>query len=283
MPARKNLPTVGRRRLAMELLQLRGTITREQVSAHTGISTGALFKIEKAQTRPQRRTLLQLLDFYQVEDQRRRQDLLDLLRRSDETHWLQRFEDNLPRSLQHLISFEADAVQISVYEGSFVPGLLQTQAYAEALSRALLPGATESDIDDRVEVRLRRQAVLAAVPAPKLWAVLDEAVVRRVVGDPAVHRDQLRRLLQASRSPNIILQIIPFDAGAHTGMPGQFTIMDYVEPDPPMVYAESAAGGLFMEAERDVVRYRENFRQLTAQAGSVEQTTRMIEDAAKAA
>lgn len=283
MPARKQLPTVGRRRLAMELLQLRGTITREQVSAHTGISTGALFKIEKAQTRPQRRTLLQLLDYYQVEDQLVRQSLLDLLRRSDDMHWLQRFEDNLPLSYQHLISFEAEATRISEYEGSFVPGLLQTRDYTEALSRALLPEATEKDVANRVEVRLRRQAVLATRPAPKLWAVLDEAVIRRAVGGPEVHRDQLRHLLAATMEPNITLQVIPFDAGAHIGMPGQFFIMEYAEPASPMVYAENAVGGLFMESERDIARYRENFQRLTADARSIEQTRQMIEDAAKAA
>ena len=283
MPARKQVPTIGRRRLAMELLQLRGAVTREQVSAHTGISTGALFKIEKGQTRPQRRTLLQLLDFYQVDDQPRRQSLLDLLRRSDEREWLQRFEENLPRSYQHLISFEADAVRISKYEGSFVPGLLQTREYVAALLRALLPEATEAEITDRVEVRLRRQQVLDAGPGPRLWAVLDEAVIRRVVGGAAVHKDQLRHLSEATWDPNITLQVIPFDAGAHLGMPGQFTILDYAEPDTPMVYAENQGGGLFMDAERDIALYRENFMRLTAQAVSVDGTRQMIKDAAEAA
>jgi transcriptional regulator with XRE-family HTH domain len=283
MPARKQVPTIGRRRLAMELLQLRGAITREQVSAHTGISTGALFKIEKGQTRPQRRTLLQLLDFYQVDDQRKRQALLDLLRRSNEMEWIQRFEENLPQSYQHLISFEAAAVRISEYEGSFVPGLLQTRGYVAALVRALLPEATEADVTDRVEVRLRRQEVLTGGPTPKLWAVLDEAAIRRVVGGPSVYRDQLRHLLEMMRAPNITLQVIPFHAGAHLGMPGQFTIMDYVEPDPPMVYAENAGGGLFMEAEQDIVLYRDHFLRLAAQAVSIEQTKQLIEDAANAA
>lgn len=279
MAARKQLPTISRRRLANELLELRGAVSRDQVSADTGISTGALFKMEKGQTRPQRRTLVQLLDYYSVEDQAKREALFELLRRSDELQWLQRFEDNLPQSYQHLISFEAAAARISEYEGSFVPGLLQTEAHAAAVIRALMPEATEEEIASRVEVRMRRQEALNGSSGPKLWVILDEAVIRRSVGGASVHRDQMRHLLEQSQAPNIALQVIPFEAGAHLGMPGQFSILEFAEPDPPMIYTENAGGGLFMEAEPDVARYRDNYHRLTAQAASIEQSKRIIEEA----
>ena len=283
MPPRRQPPTIGHRRLAGELLALRGERTRDQVSADTGLSTGALFRIEKAQVRPQKRTLVQLLDYYGVTDAAQRAELLELLRRSRQLQWLTLFEDNLPQSYQHFISFEAEAYRISDYEGHFVPGLLQTQAYAESVIRALMPEAADEEISRRVEVRIRRQDVLKKSPPLRLWAILDEGAIRREVGSVELHRNQLRHLSESMRSPNITLQVIPFRAGAHVGMPGTFQVLEFAEPDPPMVYTENAGGGLFLEADPDVIRYRDSFQRLAAQALSPDESKKMIEDLAKAA
>lgn len=278
MAARRQPPTMRRRRLAAELLRLRNAagLTRDQVADTTGLSTGALFRIEKAQTRPQRRTLVLLLDLYCVVAKDEREALFDLLRHSSQLGWLHLFEDNLPQSYQTFISFEAEASRLSDYEGQFMPGLLQTEAYARTVIRGLMPEEADEDIERRVDVRMRRQQALAKPQAVGLWAILDEAVVQRQVGGPAVLRDQLRHLIEAATSPTITLQVIPFSAGAHLGMPGSFIVMEFPEPDPALIYTENAGGGLFLEADADVQRYRTSFQRLAAQALSPEDTIKII-------
>jgi transcriptional regulator with XRE-family HTH domain len=285
MAARRQPPTVRRRRLAAELLGLRNAagLTRDQVADTTGLSTGALFRIEKAQTRPQKRTLVLLLDLYGVTDSAQRNSLFDLLRQSRQLGWLQLFEDNLPQSYQTFISFEAEASRLSDFEGQFMPGLLQTEAYARTVIRSLMPEESDEEIERRVEVRIRRQQALTQPHAVGLWAILDEAVIRREVGGVPVLREQLKRLAEAAHTPNITLQVLPFKAGAHLGMPGSFIVMEFAEPDPPLIYTENSGGGLFLEADTDVQRYRASFQRLAAQALSPEDTTKIIEEAAKAA
>ncbi|RZU50133.1 helix-turn-helix protein [Krasilnikovia cinnamomea] len=285
MPTRRQPPTVRRRRLAAELLSLRSEagLTREQVAVETGLSTGALFRIEKAQTRPQKRTLRALLDLYGVNAKDRRDELEALLRQSGEVGWLQLFEGNLVESYATLISFEAEAFRESVFELSFVPGLLQTEAYAEMVTRALMPEAEDDEIERRVEVRMRRQQALTKPSKLSLWAILDEAVIRRKVGGDALMREQLEHLIAASRRPNVTIQVVPFGAGAHLGMPGSFLTLEFSDPDPPLIYTENSGGGLFLEQDADVARYRSSFQRLAAQALSPDDTLRMIKEAAEAA
>jgi hypothetical protein len=115
---------------------------------------------------------------------------------------------------------------------------------------------------------MRRQRAPVQPHAVGLWAILDEAVIRREVGGTDVLRAQLQHLVEAARSPNITLQVIPFSAGAHLGMPGSFIVMEFPEPDPPLIYTENSGGGLFLEADADVQRYRASFQRLAAQAPS---------------
>jgi len=281
MSIRKQPSTIGRRRLASELRILRGEIPREKVSEDTGISTGTLFKMEKARTRPQRRTLLQLLDYYGVEEVKQA-DLLSLLRHSSELQWLQKF-DSLPDIYQHFISFEREAVRLSTYEGALVPGLLQTRAYTEALIQGSLAQTPDDEVDQLIEVRTRRREVLSRERPVRLRAILDEAVIRRRVGTPDVYREQLHHLLAATQIAHVRLQVIPFAAGAHMGMGGNFTIMEFADPDAPMVYTENTQGGLFLESAADLRFYRDNYLRLMALASSVNATQHMIREAAEAA
>ncbi|WP_199510831.1 helix-turn-helix domain-containing protein [Nucisporomicrobium flavum] len=285
MPARRQPPTVRRRRLAAELLGLRTAagLTRDQVAETTGLSTGALFRIEKALTRPQKRTLILLLDLYKVTDAAKRTELFDLLRQSQQLSWLQLFEDNLPQSYQTFISFEAEASRLSDYEGDMMPGLLQTEAYARAVIQGLMPEEAEEDIERRVEVRKRRQQVLTQAKTLSLWTILDESVIRRQVGGPTVMREQLEHLIAAAHWPAVTVQVIPFSAGAHVGMPGSFIVMEFPDPDPPLIYTENAGGGLFLEADADVQRYRAGFQRLAAQALSPKDTLALINQAAEVA
>ena len=116
-----------------------------------------------------------------------------------------------------------------------------------------------------------------------IWTILDEAAIWRQVGGAAVLREQLQRLVTAAESPNITLQVIPFSTGAHPGMPGSFIVMDFPEPDPPIIYTENSGGGLFLEGDADVRRYRTSFQRLAAQALSPDDTMAMITEAAEVA
>lgn len=280
--ARRQPLTVRQRRLAAEMLALRGPIPREKVFADTGVSEGALLKMEKARTRPQKRTMITLLDYYGASAEKRA-ELIDLWQNANRMSELQPIEDSLPESYQTLLGFEAEASSLSAVEGHFVPGLLQTEDYAHAVMRSLLPEESDEGIRQRVMIRMRRQEALSRRNAVRLWAILDEAVIRRQVGGEQVMQAQLARLAEVSRAANTItVQILPASAGAHPGMLGAFLIMDFDEPDPPLVYTETLSGGLFQESEDNVDRYRHTFQRLTAQALSVAETLQMIETAASA-
>ena len=175
------------------------------------------------------------------------------------------------------ISFEAEARSVRNYESLFIPGLLQTEDYARAVITGTLPMASQPEVEQRVQARIERQELLTAERPLELWAIVDEAAVRRMVGGPGVMRGQLLHLLEAVDSPNITLQVITFDVGAHPGMPGSFVYMEFGEAaDPELVYIDTLAGDLFLEAEADLRRYSQMFDHLRATALSQSQTTDMI-------
>lgn len=285
MATRRQPPTVRLRRIAADLLRLRNEagLTRKQVEDAIGFTIGALLRVEKAQARPQKRTLLALLELYGVKDAAVRQDFLTNLRLSRQLGWLQTFEDALPENYQTFISFESEADKVTTYQQGLVPGLLQTRAYADAVIRGNYPSLPADDVAQRTEVRLRRQELLVKKEPLHLWAVIDEAVIRRPIGGTAVMREQLERLVDAATMPNVTLQILPYSAGAHPGVLGAFVVMDFPSPDPPIVYIDTMAGELFIEAEPDVERYRDMYQQLIALALSPAESTKMIKETAQAA
>jgi hypothetical protein len=166
---------------------------------------------------------------------------------------------------------------VSNYESLFVPGLLQTEAYAHAVITGVLPMASEREVEQRVRARVERQRLLGEPGTLKLWAILDEAALHRQVGSRDVMRRQLNHLIKAANEPNVIVQVIPYSAGAHAGMPGSFILLDFPNPaDPDVVYIDSLAGDLFLEKEADIRRYRLLFEHLRAIASSPDQTTSML-------
>jgi hypothetical protein len=137
--------------------------------------------------------------------------------------------------------------------------------------------ASEREVEQRVQARIERQRLLSKPDPLKLWAIVDEAALHRQVGGPDLMRAQLDHLIKAASEPNVTLQIIPYSAGAHAGMPGSFILMDFPNPaDPDMVYIDSLAGDLFLESEADLRRYRLLFEHLRAVASSPDQTTSLL-------
>ena len=278
MAGKRQTPTVRLRRLAAELRTLRAAsgLTRDAVVERTGINVATMYRIEHARVRPQTRTLRTLLDLYGADEQQQA-DLVALLRDARQRGWLHAYQSELPEQYTTYIGFEGEARSVWNYESLFVPGLLQTEDYARAVIGAGLPGARREDIEPRVEVRMQRQDVLRNDNPLELWGIVDEAALRRQVGGQAVMQAQLGHLLEAAELPNITFQVIPFSVGAHAGMPGSFVFMQFTEATiPDVIYLDSMAGDLFLEAEADVRRYRLAFEHLRAVAVSPDASRALI-------
>ncbi|PJE93811.1 transcriptional regulator [Streptomyces carminius] len=268
MPPKRQMPTARLRRLAREMRRLRSGsgLTREEVTARTAVNEATLYRLETGKGRPQRRTLTALLDTYGVEEAKR-EAILTLSSQADEQGWLRPYHADLPDEYVGYISFEAEARSVRNYESLFVPGLLQTEDYARAVVRGVLPAASAKEVGQRVQARVERQVVFSRDPSLELWAIVDEAALRRVVGGPGVMADQLNHLADIAAEPCVTLQVIPFGSGAHPGMPGSFVVMDFPDPEDPMlVYIDSMAGDLFLEADEDIRRYSQIFDHLRALA-----------------
>ncbi|MGH3864290.1 helix-turn-helix domain-containing protein [Actinokineospora sp.] len=269
--------------MAAELRRLRdqADLTQQEVVDATSINKATLYRIETAKAKPQKRTLMTLLALYNAEPEQR-DYLISLLKDSTVQGWLRPYHSELPEEYTAFISFESDAAGARNYESLFVPGLLQTEDYARAVIRGVLPAATDSEVEDRVQARMERQDVLTKTKPIKFWAVVDEASLRRGVGGPGVMSDQLAHLTKCAKAPNITLQVIPFGAGAHPGMPGQFILLDFADPmDTDLIYIDSMAGDLFLESAADVRRYRSIFDNLVAVALSPNDSASLIADIPK--
>jgi transcriptional regulator with XRE-family HTH domain len=282
MPARRPLPTLRLRRLAAELRRLRtdASLTREEVSARTGINEATLYRVESAKARPQTRTLMALLELYGVAEDDGA-ELQALARQSGEQNWLQSFPTELPEPYPTYISFEGEARALLNYECLFVPGLLQTEDYARAALQRGTPTGTREEVQRLVEARMSRQAVLTREPPLRLWAIVDEGALHRPVGGHKVMQAQLRRLAEAAELPQVTLQVIPYEVGGHPGMAGSFAILQFGDDEAADVaYIESQAGDLFLESETDVARFSMIFDNLRALALPPDESASLVISAA---
>ncbi|MGC5010738.1 helix-turn-helix domain-containing protein [Streptosporangium sp. DT93] len=274
-------PTVRRRRLASELRRLRerAQLTMEEVGEQLGWSATKISRIETARVRVALTDTGRLLDLYAV-DSAKRGELLDLAKDARKKGWWQAYGD-LPTEYTTYIGLEAEATSMRSFAPTIFPGLLQTEDYARAVIRSALSFSSPGEIERRVEVRMARQALLAQDGPLRLWAVLDEAVIRRPVGGPAVMRSQLKRLLDITDLPNVTIQVLPFAVGAHPGTNGAFEIMEFPEPaDPDVVFMENFTGSLYIERETDVYRYSLTFDHLRAKALDPDGSRRFVAEAA---
>jgi transcriptional regulator with XRE-family HTH domain len=283
MAGKRTVLTVQLRRLAVLLHEMReeAGISKETVSARTGINVTTLYRIETAQARPQRRTLMTMLDLYGVEDERRN-DVLKLLQEAQKPGMSRPFETAVSEVYAAYINFETEALSARLFQTSFIPGLLQTERYAWAVLDTAMPKVEASVIEQRLRARVERAKILARAAEPlELWVVLDEAAIRRVVGGPDVMCEQLDRLTEDTDKRNVILQVLPFDAGAHPAMVGSFVILDFPSPaDPELVYVEGIAGDDIVEGHNEIRRFGVMFDQLRAMALSPRDSAALIADAA---
>jgi transcriptional regulator with XRE-family HTH domain len=175
---------------------------------------------------------------------------------------------------------EALATSIREYAPQVIPGILQTDAYARAVFRAYQPTAMEEAIDELVSNRLARAALLSDPTTPMLWIVLDEAVLRRPVGSPAVMAEALRHLTDLIHGHRIVVQVLPFSAGAHASTGGSIKLMSF-DDAPPLAYVEGSGTGLLFDDPATVTRHTLTYDLLTADALPRRESLALIESVAE--
>jgi transcriptional regulator with XRE-family HTH domain len=264
-------PTVLRILLGAQLRRLREgqRITLEEAGKRIRASHSKISRLETGRVGFKDRDIADLLTLYGVTDEEERDTLRALARRANAPGWWHDYSDVLPHWFEAYVGLEGVATQVRTYQVQFVPGLLQTEDYARAVT--LLGHASEPprEIERRVRLRLARQAVLDQEEPPNLWAVIDEAVLSRPAGGPGVMQGQLRHLAEMSRRQNITIQIIPFQTGGHAAAGGPFSILRFAEPDlPDVVYLEQLTSALYLDKPETVDSYLQVMERICVDAAT---------------
>jgi len=276
--------TVLRMLLGAQLRRLReaAEIPMERAGYEIRASRSKISRLETGRVGFKSRDVEDLLSLYGVTDQRQRSEVLALARQSSAPDWWAKDSDILPAWFETYLGLESAAVSIRSFEVQFVPGLLQTEDYARAVTWLGHSSAPDVEIDRRVALRVKRQEVLTRTGPPRVWAVMDEAVLRRPYGGAAVMRAQLRRLAEAAELPQVTLQVIPFAHGGHAGASGAFSILRFQEQDlPDVVYIEQLTSALYLDQRPDVEHYLQVVDQLSGQALTPADSAAFIEQVAR--
>jgi hypothetical protein len=262
-------PTVLRMLLGAQLRRLREGqgVSREAAGWHIRASESKISRMELGRVGFKERDVTDLLTLYGVTDSRERGALLDLARQANTPGWWHRYGDILPSWFQSYLGLEAAAKMIRSYEVQFVPGLLQTADYARAVVLLGHGRAPADEVERRVELRMERQELLRRPQPPYLWVVIDEAALRRPIGGVAVMRGQISALIEATKLPNVRLQVVPFDAGGHAAAGGAFTILRFADQDlPDIIYIEQLTSAIYLDKREDVDHYAAAMERLCVEA-----------------
>ncbi|SFC91045.1 helix-turn-helix domain-containing protein [Streptomyces aidingensis] len=272
-------PTVLRVVLGRRLRDLReqAGLSYEEAARALDVTHATIRRMEKAQVGLKGPYVEKLLRIYGITEQQELDAFLGLAREANRPGWWHRYRDVLPEWFSAFVSLEAEASQIRAYEPHYIPGLLQTEAYAAAVLRAGQPHAPREEIDRLVALRLARQELLERKEPPLLWVVMDETVLRRGIGRPNVMRAQVTRLIEVSQSPQVRLQIMPFAAGLHPAMYGPFHLFRFPVPElSDVACAENLVGAAYFDQRDDVSGFREALDRMCAQAAPVHRTEAIL-------
>jgi transcriptional regulator with XRE-family HTH domain len=246
--------------LGSQLRRLREAvgITPEQAGAKIRGSRSKISRMETGRVGIKPRDLEDLLALYGVADEQARARFLQLAKLANQPDWWAKYGDVLPDWFETYLGLESAASTIRSFEIQFVNALFQTEDYARAVTRLGHRAAPPGEIEHRVALRLKRQDLLMRPSPPRIWSVMDESVLRRPAGDPAVLRAQLGRLIEVSQLPHVTIQVLPFDKAGHAGESGSFTFLRFEERDlPDVVYTEQLTSALYLEQRPDVEHYLE--------------------------
>ncbi|WP_150244200.1 helix-turn-helix domain-containing protein [Nocardiopsis quinghaiensis] len=252
-----------------ELTRLRSSsgLSRAEVADHVGITDSTLWRYETGMTRPKPGDVAILLDVYGVHGAER-EELIEMAKHARKRGWWHRHRQALKPGFDSYIGLEAAASVVRTFQTIVVPGILQTESYARAVTEQTAITSTPDLVDEKILVRMSRQELLTRPDAPlQVVAVLDEAVLRRQVGGPETMRAQLRHLVELTERAHVTIRVLPFSHGAHAGMDGPFYLLEFPEQaDPDVVYLEQAGSGLVPENPEEVRRYTLMFGSLLGKA-----------------
>ena len=275
-------PTVRRLQLGARLRTWRisAGVSREQAGYAIRGSESKISRMELGRVSFKERDVIDLLKLYGVHDAEEHRRLLELAREANEPGWWHAYGDILSTWFQNYLDLEQAAELIRTYEVQFVPGLLQTDAYARAVIMLGHPTAKPHEVDMRARLRMERKKVLTSAKPPWLWAVIDEAVLLRPVGGREVLREQIEALLEASTLRTVRLQIMPFRSGGHAAMGGAFSILRFPDQElPDVVYIEHLTSALYLEKRDDVDQYAEAIGRLFIEAEPPDRTPQILRNA----
>ncbi len=267
-------PTVRRRELGALLrkLRLQKGLTVEQAAERLMFSMSKLSRIETGHGAATPRDIRDLCDLYDVTDEAERDRMTALARESKQQAWWQSYD----LGYATYVGLETEAVAISAFQSSVVHGLLQTPDYARAGHEGAMPRLDPDQIELQIEAKLTRQRILTRDNPPRFTVVLDEAALHRVVGGRRVMAAQLAKILDISALPNIVVQVLPYDVGAHPALESNFTIVELPTPTPGVVFVEGLIGSTYLERAEDLNRYREIFNRLQSIALNPKDTADLI-------
>ena len=271
-------PTVLRILLGSQLRMLREVkgITREEAGYAIRASGSKISRMELGRVSFKERDVTDLLKLYGV-DEDETATLVALAIQANSPGWWHKYGDVLPDWFQVYVGLEEAASLIRLYEVQFVPGLLQTADYARAVVRLGQPAAAPEEIGRRISLRMGRQELLTKPGGPRLWAIVDEAALRRPIGGKEVMRAQLEQLILATEEPQVTLQVMPFRSGGHAAEAGAYTIMRFPEPDlPDVVYLEQLTSALYLDKRDDVEKYTEVMERLSVESESPERSVDIL-------
>jgi transcriptional regulator with XRE-family HTH domain len=273
-------PTVQRMLVGAQLRRLRTEVglTREEAGEAIRASEWKIHRLENGQVGYKERDIIDLLRLYGVTDPTEVAELVALAREANTPGWWQHYGDVLPPWFRTYVDLESAATLIRTYEGQFIPGLLQTDDYMRAVVQGAHLDEPSDELGRRVRLRMARQQLLTRDQPPRLWAVIDEAAMRRPVGGPEVMRGQLERLIEATKLPNVTLQVLPFGAGAHPAMQGSFSILRFPDRElPDVVYLEHLTNAVYLDKREEVERYLDVMELLCVQSEPPARTVELLE------
>jgi transcriptional regulator with XRE-family HTH domain len=271
-------PTARRIILGAQLRRLReqAGITRADAGYNIRGSESKISRLELGRVGFKERDVEDLLTLYGVLDERARREVLALAKQSNERGWWHRYTDLMPTWFQDFVGLEESASRIQTYELQFVPGLLQTQAYIEAVVSAGRPDRLTDDQRRMVDLRMQRQKVLHQPGAPKLWAVLDESVLHRPIGGRRVLRAQIDRLLEVTELSHVSLQVLPYSLSGYAAE-GSFAMLRFAVPElPNVVYVEHLGGALYLDRLEEIELYSRTFDRLMVDAETPDRSRQML-------
>ncbi|HUZ56482.1 MAG TPA: helix-turn-helix transcriptional regulator [Streptosporangiaceae bacterium] len=266
-----------------EMKRLRDTagLSQEAVADRLDWHPTKIMRIETGRTSPHPNDVRLMLEVYGIADQDQVSALVKLARDARQRGWWYSYRDVLLNRYDFFIGLESEAASIRDFELAMMPGLLQTDDYARAVinSGPLELGA--DDVERLVQVRMTRQGVLAKEDRPQLWVILDESVIRRVIGGPAVMHAQLEHLIAVAQQGKTTIQVVQYGSGPHPGLAGPFVIFGFAEvSEPEIVYLETVGGNLYVDKPQEVRLFATAFDHLRAVALSPGDTRAMLRAAA---